>query len=81
MSADTLEAALGAAGFPADVEGRGRFAVIRPRNTSASRAIAARREQVIALAATHGFSHAALEIIATTDPSAPAPSDAALPGN
>jgi len=80
-SAGALEAALAANGLPADVEARDRLALIRPRSTTAAQAIAARRGQVIALAATHGFSHAALEIVGTREHGAAAPGDAALPGD
>lgn len=81
MSAATLQSALLAARLPAAVEGRERLAVIRAADAAASRAIAARRADVMALASAHGFSHVALEVGPLRQPEAAPRGDAALPGD
>ena len=81
MSAAGLRAALVAAGLPAEVEGRERLALVRAADVTGSRAIAARRAEVTALAITHGFSHVALEIGSTYQREPALRRDAALPGD
>ena len=81
MSAAGLESALDAAGLPADVEGRDRLALIRARDVTAARAIAARRAVVVSLAIAHGFSHVALEVAPARAGTLALRSDAALPGD
>jgi hypothetical protein len=81
VSADSLRQSLAEAGFVAEVEARDRLAVIRPRDAASARAITAERMRVSAIAARHGFSHAALELAPPRTPQVPPPSDAALPGD
>ena len=81
MSAAGLRAALVAAGLPAEVEGRERLALVRAADGAASRAIAARRAEVTALAISHGFSHVALEIGPVHQWQPALRRDAALPGD
>lgn len=81
MSAAGLRSALVAAGLPAEVEGRERLALIRAADAAGSRAIAARRAEVTALAIAHGFSHVALEIGPMYQREPALRRDAALPGD
>lgn len=81
MSAAGLRSALVAAGLPAEVEGRERLALIRGAGAAGSRAIAARRAEVTALAIAHGFSHVALEIGPMYQREPALRRDAALPGD
>lgn len=81
MSADSLRQSLAEAGLTADVDARDRLAVIRPRDAASARAIAAERARVSAMAARHGFTHAALEITPVRVAQSPPPDDAALSGN
>jgi hypothetical protein len=81
MSAATLASALLAAGLPAEVEARDRLALLRAADGAASRAIAARRGEVMALAVAHGFSHVALEVAPMRQWDPALRRDAALPGH
>jgi len=81
VSADSLRASLAEVGFAAEVEARDRLAIIRPRDAVVARAIAAERERVSAIAARHGFSHAAMEIAPRFPDTSAASADAALPGD
>lgn len=81
MSAAALQSALLAARLPAEVEGRERLAVIRAGDVAASRAIAGRRGEVMALAIAHGFSHVALEVGPLRQWEPAIRGDAALPGD
>ena len=81
MSAAELQSALVAAGLPAAVEGRDRLALVAAADAAASRAIAARRAEVTALAMAHGFSHVALEIGPAHQRESALRREAALPGD
>lgn len=81
MSALALEAALRSAGLAADVEARERLALVQAADPAASRAIAARRAEVMALAIAHGFSHVALEVKPVRQWEPALRRDAALPGD
>ena len=81
MSAAGLRSALVATGLPAEVEGRERLALVRVPDIASSRAIAARRAEVTALAVAHGFSHVALEIGPMHQREPALRRDAALPGD
>ncbi len=81
MSAAELQSALLAAGLPAEVEGRARLALVQASDAAASRAIAARRADVMALAIAHGFSHVALEVRPVRERQPALRRDAALPGD
>ncbi|MEP6692226.1 MAG: hypothetical protein ABJD07_13785 [Gemmatimonadaceae bacterium] len=63
MSAETLRTALAREGVDAEVEARGRLAVLRA--SSPDQWTEARRRAVaVTLAADHGFTHVALELSA-----------------
>jgi hypothetical protein len=66
MNAESLARALLDIGIDADVEPRGAMAVVRPRSPSVipELARAERRREVVALGATCGFTHVALELVA-----------------
>jgi hypothetical protein len=81
MSAKALASALAGAGLAAEVEGRERLALIRAADSAASRTIAARRADVMALAVAHGFSHVALEVAPMRQWEPALRRDAALPGD
>ena len=81
MNAAGLQSALLAAGLPAEVEGRQRLALVLASDAAASRAIAARRADVMALAIAHGFSHVALEVRPVRQWQPALRRDAALPGD
>ena len=81
MSAIALESALVEAGFRVEVEGRERLALISAADAAASRAVAARRADVMTLAITHGFSHVALEVAPMRARGPALQRDAALPGD
>jgi hypothetical protein len=60
-----LEAALASVGLVCAVEGRGRLALLIPRRDAATQARLADpalRRRALALAAEHGFTHAAVEL-------------------
>jgi hypothetical protein len=65
VSAPSLEVALDALGIPCDVEAHDRLAVVIPRGDVSALADAGPRRQVIRLARDHGFTHIALELVAS----------------
>jgi hypothetical protein len=69
MSAEALEAALNAAGFPCTVEARDRLAVIVPGGPG-TWGEACTRRSFVQLGREHGFTHVAVEL---------SPAGAALP--
>ena len=81
MSAERLQGALARAGLAAEVEGRDRLALIRAADIASTRAIAARRSEVMAMAIAHGFSHIALEVGTAPPPRPASDRHAALPGD
>jgi hypothetical protein len=81
VSVEAFRAALAAAGFDADVEGRERLAVIRPSGSIEARAIASERARIITLAASHGFSHVAVEVAPSAAGRRGAQRDAAVSGD
>lgn len=81
MSAASLESALARVGLEAAVEARERLAIVRAADATAAHAIGARRGEVTALAAAHGFSHVALELAPSGGRRESLRSDAALPGD
>ena len=81
MSVESLRQSLAESGFAVEVEARDRLAVIRPPNDETTRAVAAARERVAAIALRHGFSHVALEIVPRERPHSAPPANAPLPGD
>jgi hypothetical protein len=81
VSAESLQSALDASGMRAVVEGRERLAIITPADNDSARIIAKGRARIVTLASAHGFSHVALEVVATPLSDGAARGDAALPGN
>ena len=76
-----LESALAAAGLVTVIEERGRLAVLVVADEAAARSIALQRGWIVATAATHGYSHVALEIAAGAGEVVPSQRDASLSGN
>lgn len=65
MSAESFERALAARGIPCHVEAREKLAVLVATGSAGEHlSDAATRRELHALAATHGFSHVALELLA-----------------
>ena len=63
MSADALRESLRGVGIACEVEVRGALAVLRADEaTAAGLARAELRERALAVAAAHGFTHAAIEL-------------------
>jgi hypothetical protein len=73
--------ALAAGGVAAAVEERGRLAVLVAADETEARSIAAKRAWVVRTAATHGFSHVALEIAGVALDTTTARRDAAFSGD
>ena len=67
MSATSLSTALATLGHPCEVEAHERMAVLRPAPGAAFLADAALRARVVSLAADHGFTHVAVELMESLD--------------
>ena len=74
MSADSLQAQLASLGLAGTLEAQGTLAVLTVRDARAAGNDAV-REQAVALAARHGFTHLALELDVGDE------NDASLSGN
>lgn len=59
---DTLALELASAGFPCEVEGRERLAVLAPRGDWSHRLTSADRARIVELARRHGFTHVSVEV-------------------